>query len=1375
MEAILQPPQPFLFENDLTSVTSGNLSKDWEKWKSSFRIYYEACELNKKEKKVQINILLHIIGEKCREVYEQFNSDFKNVEDLLKEFDGFFLPRKNITIERHAFFIRDQREQESVEQYVFELNKIATKCEFKDLNDELVRDRMICGIRERALRERLLREVDLTLSKAIDICRLAEISRAQASSIKIERSEHSVHQIESTDQLNGNQVHFVKHGTRRTSTSQRETRWQPPYRPFNKSSDSGQQRREYQPPQRTNLPSTSKMRHQPVHQSVNSAVCTKCGNNHKKFNCPAYGQRCSACRRMNHYARMCRVYLVKEDSSDQVIYKINNNNKYSNEWSVSLLIKNVYINFKLDTGADVNILPKSYLCKINVAENDLVKTTMKLQGYSGSKINVVGKCFLKTIYKENVFILKFVVVDVNSPPILGINSCQELKLIKRVMTVSSTKQNMGILNEFPDVFVGIGCLPGTYKIELNDEVQPVVHAPRKLPVALKDQVKNKLDEMQKDGIIEKVEGPTDWVNSMTVVKKPNGDLRICLDPRDLNRAIKREHFKLPTLEEITTNLSGAKYFSTLDAKQGFWHVKLHNSSTDLCTFNTIFGRYKFLRMPYGISSASEIFHKRLYGHFDDMEGVIQFIDDILIYASTKEIHDQRLREVLERCRKINLKLNMQKCKIGLDELTYLGHKISKNGISPDEKHVLAIKNMPKPENVKDLERFLGIVTYVSNFIQNFSEKTAPLRELLKKDIAWHWDHTHDKCFDLIKNQLINPPVLKYYTLEKPVVLSVDASKNGLGACLMQDNLPVCYASKALNRTEQNYAQIEKELYACVFACEKFYMYIYGRHNVTIETDHKPLVNIINKPLVNAPPRLQRMLMRLQPYSFTLVYKPGRYLYIADALSRAVAPGNDDSSASPADHLDAQAQVCAVSADNPLTDSHFIQIQKCAKEDTQMQELIKQIKRGWPTHKSQVSESLKQYWDSKEDLTVNYGLVWKGNRIVIPKCMRTSMVKNIHIGHLGIEKCKLRAKEIMFWPNMTSQIQDYLSHCQSCLTYRRQNTKEPLLSHEVPSRAWYKVGTDLFHFGRKTYLIVVDYYSKFVEMIELYSTTSREVINQLKNIFRRHGIPEIVISDNGPEYSSSAFCEFSKHWNFKHVTSSPTYPQSNGQVERTIQTIKNIMKKTAYDNSDFDLALLEYLNTPISSELASPAELLFNRKLRSIVPCMPRLLLPKIHRDISNKLKSRQVVQKKYYDRNSKNLKTLQIAQKVKVRLNNHWVPGIVEHVVSNRSYLIKLETGNIIRRNRKHIIIDSTRRVDKQDNYNWYDDITIGSHSPQLRSTTRSHSAIAREITQGMDIGSGNSQTPSQTNGNYVTRFGRTVRPPDRWEYSQSGTREARH
>ncbi|XP_063367606.1 uncharacterized protein LOC134656020 [Cydia amplana] len=197
MDSILPPPPPFSFVNSLENVTTGNLSKEWEKWKNAFLIYYEACELSKKDKKVQLSILLHIIGEQCREVYEQFDkSSITTSTELLAKFDSFFLPQKNLTIERHRFFTRDQKEGESIEQYSFELKKLASSCEFKDLMETLIRDRLICGIKDQAIRERLLREPELTLKKSLDICNVAQISKVQAGAIKKESVEHHAYAVQ---------------------------------------------------------------------------------------------------------------------------------------------------------------------------------------------------------------------------------------------------------------------------------------------------------------------------------------------------------------------------------------------------------------------------------------------------------------------------------------------------------------------------------------------------------------------------------------------------------------------------------------------------------------------------------------------------------------------------------------------------------------------------------------------------------------------------------------------------------------------------------------------------------------------------------------------------------------------------------------------------------------------------------------------------------------------------------------------------------------------------------------------------------------------------------------------------------------------------
>ena len=275
----------------------------------------------------------------------------------------------------------------------------------------------------------------------------------------------------------------------------------------------------------------------------------------------------------------------------------------------------------------------------------------------------------------------------------------------------------------------------------------------------------------------------------------------CLDLLHLNKNIKIEVHHIPTLEEISADMNGAKFFSTLDADKAFWQVKLDEESTDLVTFDTPFGRYKFLRMPYGILSASEVFQRCFQEIFGDLEGVKIYIDNVLLWGKTKEEHDERLRKVLEKARERNVKFNKSKCKIAVNEVKYLGHKFTDKGLQIDDDRIKAIKEIKTPKNKKGLETFLGIINYVNRYVPNHSQITSPLRNLTKVGVQWNWGANEEKAFNDLKNILIEKPVLNYYNVKGDVVLSVDASQFGLGCVLLQNGLPVAYGSKALTDTK----------------------------------------------------------------------------------------------------------------------------------------------------------------------------------------------------------------------------------------------------------------------------------------------------------------------------------------------------------------------------------------------------------------------------------------------------------------------------------------------------------------------------------------------------------------------------------------------
>ena len=390
-----------------------------------------------------------------------------------------------------------------------------------------------------------------------------------------------------------------------------------------------------------------------------------------------------------------------------------------------------------------------------------------------------------------------------------------------------------ILQEYSDVFDGLGVLPGEYHIEVDQEHTPVIRAPRRIPIAIREVVKETLEKMETDGIIAKVSEPTPWVSSMVVVRKKNGRVRICIDPRDLNKAIKRCHYPMPTLEEVATRLPKAKVFSVLDAKSGFWQVKLSESSCKLTTFNTPFGRYYWRRMPFGIKSAPELWQRKAHELIEGLDGVEVIMDDFLAigFGDTGEEamanHDKNLIGLLERARERNLKLNPEKIQLRLREVPFIGHLLTPEGLIPDPTKVEAIVNMPKPTEVKSLRRALGMVNYLAKFLPNLSSTSEILRQLARKDVEWHWEDGHEKAWNELMKSLTEAPVLAFFDPEKEVTIQCDASQGGLGAFLTQEGRPIHYASRAMTKAETNYAQVEKELLAIVFACERFDQYVYG--------------------------------------------------------------------------------------------------------------------------------------------------------------------------------------------------------------------------------------------------------------------------------------------------------------------------------------------------------------------------------------------------------------------------------------------------------------------------------------------------------------------------------------------------------------------
>ena len=521
-------------------------------------------------------------------------------------------------------------------------------------------------------------------------------------------------------------------------------------------------------------------------------------------------------------------------------------------------------------------------------------------------------------------------------------------------------------------------------------------------------------------------------------------------------------------------------------------------------------------------------------------------------------------------------------------MRFLGHIISASGLAVDPAKTAAIRDFPAPSSVPDLQRFLGMVNQIITF-------------------------------ENIKSQLTSSGILAHYDPKRPTIVAADASANGLGAVLLQTQddgrrKPICYASCSLTDTEGRYAVIEKEALAATWACEKMSDYILGL-DFALETDHRPLVPLLlTKDLSKMPPRILRFRLRMMRFNPRVIYVPGKNQITADALSRAPVCGPDAEEISFVGEVETFASHTSVL---PATEARLKSIREAQEADEVCSQVVDYCRNGWPAYPPQ-QPLLQPFWENRQHLATVDNLLLYDYRVVIPRALRLEVLQQLHEGHLGITKCRARARESVWWPLLSTTIGEMVTKCSICAKLRPER-KEPLMPSEMPSRPWERVGMDLFEHGKSTFFLMVDYYSRWIEVRLLQKTQpAEEVIRAMQSIFAIHGIPDVVISDNGAQYASQEFRAFASTYGFTHGTSSPRYPQANGEAERAVQTSKKILKKS----KEPYLGFLAYRTAPLQNGL-SPCQLLMGRKLRTTLPTLPGNLQGRVGEEVRESIQEKE--------------------------------------------------------------------------------------------------------------------------------------------------------
>lgn len=1188
-------------------------------------------------------------------------------------FEQHFMAKRNTIFERAKFNQRTQGESEPVDAFITDLYVLAESCGYAGLHDEMIRDRIVVGLRDIKLSEKLQMDSKLTLKKAVDQARQSEAVKKQQTLLRSNFQQQASADEDAVYAHKKQQDR--KRDSAKTSNPQRY----------------GKPR--YQSRKQENRPNQSQNSNQKS-QEESGGRCGRCGKSprHPREKCPAKDARCNRCQRMGHWSAVCRANVSSVDASaedDQLlllgevtsstVQSIEDQNGHE-PWMIKLQLEGTEVTFKIDTGADVTVVSESVFKKCKMTSLEIADKI--LHGPGQSVLKVKGQ-FMGQIRAPNRDTQqKIYVVEDLKTSLLGRPAIEALGIVAKVADVTDNSYK----HQFPQLFSGLGRFEGEYTIELDSNSTPFsLSVPRRVPIPLLPAVKTELQRMEELGVITRVDQPTDWCAGMVVARKPNGSVRLCVDLTKLNRSVRREKHPLPTVEHTLGQISKAKVFSKLDANSGFWQIPLAVESRLYTTFITPFGRFCFNRLPFGISSAPEYFQKRMSRILEGLDGVVCQMDDILVYGNNKDEHDRRLNAVFQRIADAGITLNHTKCVFGKSKVTFLGQVIGEDGIQPDPGKVQAVKEMLPPASITELRRFLGMVNQLGKFLPNLAEETKPLRDLLSKENHWIWEESQEVAFQRIKGLLTTTSVLAHYDAQRSTLVSADASSYGLGAVLMQEKdkgewQPVAYASRSMTSTEQRYAQVEKEALATTWACERFNDFLLGKE-FHIETDHKPLVPLLggDKNLSDLPLRIQRFRMRLMRYQYTISHVPGKNLITADTLSRA--PVSKATTGDLQFEEETSAFVEAVMQGLPASGPMLQRIATAQQDDRECNTLIDYTANGWPK-KNKLPKNLQMYFPMSGEFTVQGGLLMRGNRLVIPKILQTDILGQVHAGHQGLQKCFARASQTVWWPGMRKHLEDTVNKCHICLEHRVNNA-EPLKPTLPTERPWQKVASDLFDWKQTPYLLVVDYFSRYPEVVKLSSTSSKAVIQHLKTIFARHGIPEIVMSDNGPQYSSEDFKVFARDYDFVHQTSSPHFPQSNGAVERCVQTIKRQLNKS----TDPQLALMEYRSTAMFHGY-SPAQLLMGRQIRTTLPRHPSHLTPQWPdlQEIKEKERLYKVQMKKNFDQRhaAKRLSPLKEGDSVWVKQSQKQ-GTVTREATAPRSYVVQMGTG-VLRRNRRHLI-----------------------------------------------------------------------------------------
>nr|XP_055076377.1 uncharacterized protein K02A2.6-like [Misgurnus anguillicaudatus] len=787
---------------------------------------------------------------------------------------------------------------------------------------------------------------------------------------------------------------------------------------------------------------------------------------------------------------------------------------------------------------------------------------------------------------------------------------------------------------------------------------------------------------------------SEWATPVVPVIKKDGSVRLCGDFKvTLNPAICVDHYPIPRIEDLFASLAGGQLFSKLDLSSAYLQMPVAHESRKLLTISTHKGLFVYNRLPFGIAPAPALFQKAMDQILLGIPNTHCYLDDILITGRNNVEHLKTLDQVLTRLEEYGLRLQREKCEFFKQSLEYLGHYIDAAGLHKSSEKIKAIMEAPAPTNVSQLRSFLGMINYYGRFIPNLASLLNPLNALLCKDKKWCWSVACEQSFQEVKDILTSPAVLTHYDPALPIRLACDASPYGVGAvishvCPDGEEKPIAFASRTLSKAEQNYAQIEREALSIIFGIRKFHQYLYGRR-FTLFTDHQPLTAILspNKSIPSmAAARMQRWALILAAHDYVLEYKKAALHANADGLSRLPLPVTHTEKTDTVDVFYA-AQIATL----PVSSA---EIRRDTLKDPSLSPVLDMVSTGRFPKFKEVPQGLLPFVTRRNELTVVQGCLMWGSRVVVPTKLRNRVLADLHLGHPGVVRMKHLARSYVWWPGIDGQIESQSKTCQSCQRIQNAPCPAPLHPWVWPAHPWERIHVDFAGpFEGHMYFIVVDAHSKWPEVSIMDSTTTSKTIQVLRGLFSRYGIPNVIVSDNGPQFCAEEFSFFLKANGVQHIRSAPYHPSSNGQAERFVQTFKHALKASkgsAPIQQRLDGFLLTYRNTPHATTKESPAMLFLNRKLRTRLD----LLKPSLAKTVSQSQDAQQLRRQKHSK--FREFHTGESVLARDYRKGGKWMPGVVMSKTGPVSYMVNVGASGIWKRHVDQLLKHGTESSENQ-------------------------------------------------------------------------------